>query len=84
MKKAVIILQQLNSRGVKMGTKEILMAIKKLPVSERILIVEKTLKNIRKAAMKKNLESAADALLEDYKSDKELTAFSSIGCRSHS
>ena len=61
-----------------MGAKEILIAIKKLPVSERILIVEKTLKNIREAALKKNLESAAEALLEDYKSDRELTAFSSI------
>jgi hypothetical protein len=61
-----------------MGTKEILKEIKKLPVSERMLIVEKVLKNIREAAAKKNLEDAADALLEDYKSDKELTAFSSI------
>ncbi|PKL41512.1 MAG: hypothetical protein CVV41_18150 [Candidatus Riflebacteria bacterium HGW-Riflebacteria-1] len=61
-----------------MGTKEILIALKKLPVNARILIVEKTLKNIRKAAPKKNLESAAEALLEDYESDKELTAFSSI------
>jgi hypothetical protein len=61
-----------------MGTKEILKEIKKLPVSERMLIVEKVLKNIREASIKNNLEEAADALLEDYKSDKELTAFSSI------
>ncbi|HOI92952.1 MAG TPA: hypothetical protein PLK28_20800 [Candidatus Rifleibacterium sp.] len=61
-----------------MGTKEILNAIKKLPVSDRMLIVEKTLKNIREAAIKKNMEEAADALLEDYKSDKELTAFTAI------
>ena len=61
-----------------MGTKEILKEIKKLPVSERMLIVEKVLKNIREGAAKKNLEEAADALLEDYRSDKELTAFSSI------
>lgn len=61
-----------------MGTKEILKEIKKLPVSERMLIVEKVLKNIRETAVKKNLEKAADALIEDYKSDKELTAFSLI------
>jgi hypothetical protein len=61
-----------------MGTKEILKEIKKLPVSERMLIVEKVLKNIREASIKKNMEEAADALLEDYNSDKELTAFSSI------
>jgi hypothetical protein len=61
-----------------MGTKEILNAIKKLPVSDRMLIVEKTLKNIREAAIKKNMTEAADALLEDYKSDKELTVFTSI------
>ena len=45
-----------------MGTKEILMAIKKLPVSDRMLIVEKTLKNIREASIKKDMEEAADAL----------------------
>lgn len=61
-----------------MGTKEILKEIKKLPVNERMLIVEKVLKNIREASIKKNMEEAADALLEDYNSDKELTAFSSI------
>jgi hypothetical protein len=61
-----------------MGTKEILTAIKKLPVSDRMLIVEKTLKNIREAAIKKNMEEAADALLEDYKSNKDLTVFTSI------
>ncbi|HNX74679.1 MAG TPA: hypothetical protein PLM07_15175 [Candidatus Rifleibacterium sp.] len=61
-----------------MGTKEILSAIKKLPVSDRMLIVEKTLKNIREAAIKKSMEEAAEALLEDYKSDKELTVFTSI------
>lgn len=61
-----------------MGTKEILRAIKRLSVSDRILIVEKTLKNIREAAINKSMEEAADTLLEDYKSDKELTAFTSI------
>ena len=61
-----------------MGTKKILLAIKKLPVSDRILIVEKTLKNIREATLKKNLETATDALFEDYKSDGELTAFTSL------
>ena len=61
-----------------MGAREILKEIKKLPVSERMLIVEKVLKNIRETAIKKNMEEAADALFEDYKSDKELTVFSSI------
>ena len=56
-----------------MGTKEILNAIKKLPVSDRMLIVEKTLKNIREAAIKKNMEEAADALLEDYKAVNSLS-----------
>ena len=61
-----------------MGTKEILRAIKKLPVNDRMLIVEKTLKNIRETAIKESMEDAVDALLEDYKSDMELTAFTSI------
>lgn len=61
-----------------MGKKEILRAIEKLSVSDRMLIVEKTLKSIRETALRKNMEKAAEALLEDYNSDKELTAFTAI------
>lgn len=58
-----------------METREIIRAIKKLPVSKRILIVERILKTIRENEMSAHMEHAADALNKDYREDKELTAF---------
>jgi hypothetical protein len=63
-----------------METREIICAIKMLPVSERILIIEQTLKTIREIETGKMMENAADALLEDYKNNKELTAFTVLDC----
>ncbi len=61
-----------------METKEIIRAIRKLPVSKRMLIVEKTLKTIRESESKKRMAKAAESLFEDYKNDKELTAFTQL------
>jgi len=61
-----------------METSEIIRAIRKLPVSKRMLIVEKTLKTIRESETRKRMVNAAESLVEDYKSDKELTAFSQL------
>jgi hypothetical protein len=58
-----------------METKEILSAIKKLPVTKRILIVERTLKSIRESETRKKMTKAVDALYKDYQEDKDLTAF---------
>jgi hypothetical protein len=58
-----------------METREIIRAIKKLPVSKRILIVERTLKTIRESETRKRMIIAVDSLLDDYQNDKELTAF---------
>lgn len=58
-----------------METREILHAIMQLPISKRMLIVEQTLKTIRESETQSKMLIAADALLEDYKNDKDLTAF---------
>lgn len=61
-----------------METREIIRVIEKLPVSKRMLIVERTLKTIRESETRKKMVKAANALLEDYKNDKELTIFTHL------
>jgi len=58
-----------------METREIIRAITKLPVSKRILIVERTLKTIRESETRKRMIIAVDSLMDDYQNDTELTAF---------
>jgi hypothetical protein len=60
-----------------MSTKEILREIDSLPVNEKLLIIEKTLNSIEKEN-NNVLEKAAMALTGDYKTDKELTAFTAL------
>lgn len=43
-----------------------------------MLIVERTLKTIRESETRKKMLKAANALLEDYKNDKELTIFAHL------
>ncbi len=61
-----------------MRTQEILKEIQRLPISERIYVVEKTIHSIRKLEEKNVMEKAAAALLGDYKNDQELTAFTNL------
>ena len=61
-----------------METREIIRAIRTLPVSKRMLIVERTLKTIRESETRKKMVKAANALLEDYKYDRELTVFTDL------
>ncbi|MDD3890746.1 MAG: hypothetical protein PHE03_00390 [Bacteroidales bacterium] len=61
-----------------MGTREIIRVIKKLPVSKRMLIIERTLKTIRESETRKRMVKAAESLFEDYKNDKELIAFTQL------
>jgi phosphopantothenoylcysteine synthetase/decarboxylase len=61
-----------------MRTNDIIKEIQRLPVQKRIYVIEKTIQSIRKQEDAKLLKKAADALLVDYKSDKELTAFTNI------
>jgi hypothetical protein len=61
-----------------MGTKELIKEIQRLPVSKRMLVIERTLKSIRESELKKKMKNAVDTLLGDYRSDTELTAFTDI------
>jgi len=61
-----------------METREIIKAIKKLPVSQRILIIEQTLKTIRENETGKQMEKAATTLLRDYENNSELTEFTAL------
>jgi hypothetical protein len=61
-----------------METREIIRAIRKLPVSKRMLIVERTLKTIRESETRKRMVKAAESLFEDYKNNQELTAFTQL------
>jgi hypothetical protein len=65
-----------------METKEIITAIKKLPVNKRILIIEKTLKTIRESEDQKKIEDAVKSLYEDYSGNTELTEFTLLDCES--
>jgi len=68
---------------------EILEAIKKLPTTERLAVVEAALRLIREDLQqtetqltleerKQQLTAAAEALLPDYKAGGELTAFTTL------
>lgn len=61
-----------------METKEIIRAIRKLPVSKRMFIIEKTIKTIRESEINGQMTRAAKLLLSDYNNDKELTAFTQL------
>ncbi len=55
----------------------IIRELEKLPLTDKLLVMERTLKSIR-AEKQKSLKSAVDSLYKDYKSDKELTAFTQL------
>lgn len=61
-----------------MRTFELLKEIERLPISKKIYLIEKTLHSIRISEEKDVLREAAEALYNDYKTDKELTAFTTI------
>ena len=72
-----------------MAQVEILEAIKKLPTTERLAVVEAALRLIREDLQqtesqltpeerKQQLAAAAEALLDDYKAGGELTAFTTL------
>jgi len=63
-----------------MQNAEIVNQIESLPINERMVIVEKIIRSIRIENQKNTLEKAADILYDDYKNDKELTAFTCLDC----
>ncbi|MDQ3019138.1 MAG: hypothetical protein M3R36_00990 [Bacteroidota bacterium] len=60
-----------------MSTVEIINEISKLPVKDRLIVIQK----IRESLLEKEdlyVEQVAELLAEDYNTDNELTAFTSL------
>lgn len=60
-----------------MTTTNILRELESLPLTEKLFVIEKTLRSIRKEK-EKSLASAVDSLYQDYCSDKDLTIFTKL------
>ncbi len=61
-----------------MRTTEILKEIKRLPISKRIYLIEKTIHSIRKQEEKHQIEKTAEMLYSDYETDNELSIFTNL------
>ncbi|MEQ1732676.1 MAG: hypothetical protein ABL940_03330 [Bacteroidia bacterium] len=57
---------------------EIIQEIQRLPLSKKFYVVEETIKSIKKDEVNHQMELAVDMLLNDYKTDAELTAFTKL------
>ena len=55
----------------------IIRELERLPLAEKLLVIEQTLKSIR-TEKERSLKVAVDTLHDDYKSDKELTSFTEL------
>jgi len=58
-----------------MNTSELIKEIQRLPIQQRIYVVEKTIHSIRKEEDLKQLSTAAEVMYSEYKTDIDLTAF---------
>jgi len=58
-----------------MGTSELISEINKLPVGQRLTLIELMTKKIKEEEKKDQLSLAAERLFGDYSTDAELTAF---------
>lgn len=63
-----------------MTSEDIIKELDKLPLTDKLQVIEDTLKKIRLIRMVKesNLKTAVNFLYNDYKNDKELTAFTAL------
>jgi len=55
----------------------IIRELERLPLSDKLLVIERTLKSIR-TEKERSLKTAVDSLYDDYKFDKELTVFTQL------
>ena len=60
-----------------MTTATIIRELDKLPLTDKLMVIERTLKSIR-TEKEKNLKTAVERLYDDYKNDKDLTAFTQL------
>jgi len=61
-----------------METIDIIKQIELLPVEKRMWIIEKILKSIREKEVKEKMSQAVEELHEEYKTNRNLTAFTDI------
>ncbi len=61
-----------------MKTNELIIEIRRLPLSKRIIILEKVAQSIREHEESKVISTASEELFTDYLNDKELTSFSNL------
>lgn len=61
-----------------MKTTDLIKKIQKLPFSERIFVIERSIRLIRKQEQDDRMTLASDTLYQDYLTDTELTAFKDI------
>ena len=67
-----------NQKSLKVSTTDLIKEIQRLPLSDRIYVIEKIIRSIRKQQDKIQMTRAAEDLHSDYVSDKELTAFTDL------
>ena len=61
-----------------MSTSEIMDKISKLTPAEKLFIIEKTFKELLLSNVVQQMHVASDSLENEYRTNKELTAFTSI------
>ncbi|MFZ4402405.1 MAG: hypothetical protein ACOYO1_20430 [Bacteroidales bacterium] len=61
-----------------MQTINIIQEIQRLPLDKKYWIIEETIKSIKQDELNYKMEKAVNELYNDYVSDNELTAFSSL------
>ncbi|MEX1131806.1 MAG: hypothetical protein WEC15_01150 [Flavobacteriales bacterium] len=61
-----------------MGTKDLIAEIERLPVAERLRVMEAALRSLRGAEIKQSLSVAAEAMEHEYRTNKGLTEFTDI------
>lgn len=59
----------------------IIKEINKLPLTEKLLLIEKALKSIRQEK-ERGLENAVQSMADEYKTNSELTAFTRLDAES--
>ena len=61
-----------------MSTIELLKEIDKLPLNDKLFLLEKAIKDIQKHNYEQQMTVAAESLEHEYKTNKDLTAFSNL------
>jgi hypothetical protein len=61
-----------------MQTMDIIKEIQRLPVNQKLYVVEEIIKSINKDEVNHQIEHAANVLYNDYVNDNDLTAFTTL------